>query len=187
MKKWFSSYVAIATLVMMLSSSAFANGVNFRFSPIAAAFGIINTDIDIKLGDSFTLGPSVTLISLSAGGISASANAYGIRANYYLTGTALSTNGFYLGPFVNYTTISVTKTISGDEYKATGTGYVYGAYLGYQWMWSTFNINLGGGYVGSSFGGTIESDEVDGETEEIDTSSASRGGFGLEFTLGFAF
>jgi hypothetical protein len=168
-------------------NTAQANSVNVRINPLAALFGMLNAEIDFKMSDSLTVGPSLSYWSISLGDVSFSAYSLGVRANYYFGGGALDTDGWYLGPYAAFASMTVEEDLLGDNFSASASGFGLGAMIGHQWMWETFNINLGLGFGYYMIDETQTAENDDGVEREVDVPAAAGTSVGLEFTLGWAF
>lgn len=189
-------FVLVALATLMLSTTALADKTqylsdqrktNIRFGPIGLLFGYLNADVDFKVGKEWTLGPSVGYLNwnLSAGSTNYSVTAYslGARANWYWEGTAIN-DGWYLGPSINYVNVKVDS----NEYTATASGIGLTGIVGYNWMWESFNIMLGGGLNVTTIPGEVEVTKKSTNTrEKVSTGRAGGAGLALEFTLGWAF
>ena len=113
--------------------------INVRVNPLGLLLGAISADVDFKISDKFTIGPTMSYYSASILGTKLSGFGIGARGNYYLTGDAM-TDSFILGPQLGMSLFSVS---SGNS-KASSTGFYVGAIGGYQWVWQNgFNVNLG--------------------------------------------
>lgn len=156
---------------------------NLRFGPIGLLFGVINADFDIKMGPTFTIGPSVSYLSWTLAEVNVTAYSFGVRANFYPNIEALSEDGWYIGPSVNYIGAKATKNSLSASVNGINTSIVGG----YQWLWDSFNINLGlgGGYTSIPTKVTVK-DSSGGTSEEVSVR-ASQTSVALEFTMGFAF
>lgn len=114
-------------------------GINVRVNPLGLLLGAISADVDFKIGDKFTIGPSMSYYSASIFNTKLTGAGIGARGNYYVTGDAM-TDSFILGPQLGMSLFSVSSGTS----KATATGFYVGAIGGYQWVWENgFNVNLG--------------------------------------------
>lgn len=185
----------IAIIVLSLSSSAWAQKteyasdarkVNIRVGPLGLLLGYLNADVDFKVGQEWTAGPSIGYLrwNLEAGGVKYSATAFqlGLRTNWYFQGTAIN-DGWYFGPGLTYS----KATVESNEYEATAMGLIASGIVGYNWMWENFNIMLGGGMFLSTIPGEVEvTRKSNGVKEKV---SVGRGPSGItaEFTLGWAF
>lgn len=160
--------------------------MNFRFSPLGLLFGYLNADLDFKVGQEWTLGPSLGYLSwnLDSLGTNYNVTAYqiGARANWYFDGTAIN-DGWYFGPSINFVSVKVDS----NDYSASTTGIGLTGIVGYNWMWESFNIMLGGGLSGATTPGEVEVTRKSTNTKEKVSVGRSSAGLALEFTLGWAF
>lgn len=114
--------------------------------------GAISADVDIRAGQKLTLGPTLSYMSASFLTTKLSGFGIGLRANYYLTGDAMS-DSWILGPSAGLAIFSVDS--AGD--KATSTGVYLGAIVGRQWVFSNgLNINVGLGVNWFSQGSSVK-------------------------------
>lgn len=177
----------IAITAFSLSSASFA-GLGLRFAPISAVVGLVDASLDIPLGSSFRLTPTVIYWNLSLSDSSTSeeftinTNGAGADFTYHFSGNYNS--GLYLGAY--YTSLKL-------EYESTAlneTGEletsIAGGLLGYQWCWTSFYMNLAlKAGTASESKITIKNKTTGAETgEEEDAPSTSSG---LEFKLGWHF
>ena len=158
---------------------------NFRFGPIGLLVGYIGANLDFKLGDSsWTLGPEVSYWDVDIFDVDFEATWLGLRANYYIGRPALTT-GWYIGPFVSYAKV-ITKdndSSRGGEGRGEDKSFRLGALGGYTWIWSSFNMMLGGGLQAST-GDDVRTYYPDGSYKTDDKSAA---GLTAEFTIGWVF
>lgn len=187
--------ILMATMMLAYTSTSFAQKTqyasdsrkaNFRFGPLGLLLGYLNADLDFKIGQEWTLGPSVGYLrwNLNSTGTNYSVTAYqvGARANWYFEGTAIN-DGWYFGPSISYTSVKVDS----NDYEATATGIGFTGIMGYNWMWENFNIMLGGGLAAATTPGEVEVTRKSNNTKEKVSVGRSSAGLALEFTLGWAF
>lgn len=155
-----------------LASAASSNSINIRFAPVNLVVGMVSVEADFGIGDHLTVGPSVTSWNVSLPGTSWSATSYGLRAKWFFDNSFA--DGFYVSPVVYSSNWSMT--VLGSTAKQSTTNY--GAFGGYQWIWESFNQNLGLGYVASS---ETQITAIDGSKKTIPTQ------LNLEYWLGWAF
>lgn len=122
------------------TTSAHAAGdrtMNISVNPLGMAFGAVNANVDFKLSDRFTLGPSVAFTSVSSGGTSATGISLGANANLYLSNKAFQ-DSWILSAGADYASASAGSL--------SASGLSIGSTIGYGWFWdSGFNIGLGAG------------------------------------------
>src|SRR5688500_11365733 len=70
-------------------------GASIWVSPIGMAFGSINATAEFKVGDTFSIGPSVAYSSYSSGSKEATSFGFGASATLYLGHNAFS-DGWFL-------------------------------------------------------------------------------------------
>ncbi len=171
-------------LFLLLTSFASA-AVNFRFSPLAIASGTANLELDFELAKSWSLGPSISYLSHEDNDYDVTGYSIGIRGNYYF-GRDVFTQGWYLGPSLHYASVEVEEnTIFWGTLSGKATGFALGVMAGYQWIWESFNMMLGGGPVYYTIDSvTIESSDGTYEESYEGMDGAS---LALEFTLGWKF
>ncbi len=179
--KRFVSYclIAVATVAIFAGSTFAADrAANVRVNPLGLMTGTLGAEVDIGIGESFTAGPTASLVSVTVGSTSVSAFSFGVRSNFYLGGPRF-TDGWFVGPSVLY----APMTISLGGASGTASAFAVGAVAGYQWVWdSGFNINLAGGaaYYASAADITLE----DGTSVAVPLSGTLPA---FEFSLGWAF
>ncbi|HVJ64811.1 MAG TPA: hypothetical protein VM901_06120 [Bdellovibrionota bacterium] len=182
MKRWKCSALTLTLLAAALTSPRAAaqdDTGNVRINPVGFLIGFLNADLDFKLSETFTLGPSLGLINLSSGDTSLDAFAFGVRANLFLNGTAF-TNSWYFGPSVTFGWAKL-KTNS-DEASTSLTSIK--AIFGYQWVWpSGFNLAVAAGPQYLFLPKQVKNEAGN----EIDTKVARGILPSGEFTVGFVF
>jgi hypothetical protein len=170
------------------SSTTNAKSVNLRMNPLLLLVGYANLDVDIKLSNMVTLGPSIGYLNYTSKDIAGDVKSYaydlGIRANIYPGAEALAEHGWYIGPSLHYI---YAKAELGTK-SAELSGYSFNLVGGYHWIWESFNLMLGAGLSATSFPdkATVK-DSSGGAQQEVTVSSISKTGGMLEATLGFAF
>lgn len=172
--------------LLILSSVTIARAeTNLRLAPVSLLAGMLDVEADFAVSSAWTLGPSFRYLNREIDGFDARAYGIGIRGNYYFNGSVF-TQGWYLGPSLHYVNASVEKdypTYGELEGSASGLGMTVLA--GYQWMWESFNINLGGGFSYFTVG-DIKVKSSDGTINERFSGYDSLQ-LALEFTLGWKF
>ncbi len=165
------------------ASTANPHSVNLRMDPVSLLGGVANVDLDFRLSNTITLGPTLEYLNNSVGTVTYSAYSVGVRMNFYPGGEALAESGWYIGPSLKYVSAkaevgSKTASLSGGALTTVG---------GYHWMWDSFNMMLGGGFVATSFPNKVTvKDSANGSTEEVSVGAVGTGAT-IEFALGFAF
>lgn len=178
-----SSLLALAVFALTIKPASAE--VNLRIDPLNTLIGTANVQLDFGIADTWTLGPSIRYIDRTIDDFETSAYGLGIRANYYFN-RKVFTQGWYLGPSLGYASAKVkTDDGLGGDLEGTGTGVTAAVIAGYQWMWESFNINLGAGPAYTTIGDiTVETDDGNYK-EEFDGLSGVD--IALEFTLGWKF
>jgi len=158
---------------------------NIRTAPVSDLIGIVNLEGDIAVSKRITLGPSYTGFNYKYKEIRFDSDAYGLRANYYLTRNVLE-GGWIASLSGSYGRFKISKDINNVEYSASVSTRFYTALISYQAMWRHFNMTFGLGASYFSLPSTIVG--VGGaDVAEIDTSFASGVVPNAEFTLGWSF
>lgn len=179
-------HIKLLTLVVTLACSINTAQAEFNIktSPLSAAIGISNVELDIKVSEHFTVGPSYSGFNYEHSDVNFGSNAYGVRANYYF-GKALK-GGWLVGMSATYGDFTISQTDSGSEYSTKTSTRVYTALFEYQAMWNHFNMTFGIGASYFSLPGTVTGySGVD--LLEIDTSFLSGLLPNAEFTVGWRF
>jgi hypothetical protein len=156
---------------------------NIRLSPLGLLVGVLTVDGDYGIGQSTTIGPTVSLFNRSYNGATYSGGALGVRANFYL-GHDRFTNSWIVAPYLELLGLKVNEA----PYNAVQlNGSLLGAAIAYQWVWpSGFNLDAGGNVGTYSLGNSFNLN--DGNGNSVTVSSPYTGGFiGLELTIGYAF
>jgi hypothetical protein len=157
--------------------------VNVRLDPIGPLIGQYGVDVDFPISSAWTLGPSLKYLNREDGDFDVSGYSVGVRGNYWFNGEVL-TQGWYFGPLLQYIGVSVEDNSDGSDLEGSANGAGLTAFFGYQWMWESFNINLGAGPALYTVN-DIEVDDGDGNKEEYRGYSGV--GLALEFSLGWKF
>ena len=157
---------------------------NIRVSPLGLLLGQISGTLDFKLRSDLTIGPSLSLFSLTAGDTSISSFAFGGEAVYATNGD-INKDGWIGSGSLSYGSFSMEQTYSSTAYEASVGILSLSALYGYQWMWDKFNIQTGAGFSFYSADGTIELESSSGQTRSISNPVGSGISFGLKFTIGW--
>lgn len=143
---------SFAKMEVASAESSSSSTANFRFAPLSLLIGWLNLDLDFKVSQDWTVGPTVgiwkTAIEDSLfvdNKLNLERNAVGVRAVWSESG-AYNT-GFYFSPIAQFVSAKVygTGKTSGNLITATGSGITLTGIGGYQWFWDSFNIALGAG------------------------------------------
>lgn len=175
------------SLTVSLPAHAAQGDYNFRFSPLLLVLGAMSLDLDIKVNNNWTLGPSLDYWSFTVNSTDPAFSDFslktlgiGARANWFSNGAY--TDGLYVGPSVEFMSISVT---SGSTSASAGL-LVANTFVGYGWFWDSFNMQLGGGLTLPLGSTKVRVDDGAGNTEDV-TASGLTGNFTWEWTLGWTF
>jgi hypothetical protein len=171
-----------AVLTLMLSLPVLAD-VNLRVSPLGFLIGSVGVSLDVPVSQQWTLGPDVGFMAYSDGVHDITGLKLGIRGNYWF-GRDVFTQGWYMGPALNYSRATVKRDDELAKLDGEGTAITASVIFGYQWMWDSFNINLG---IGPSFtsAGTITITDDSGQRSQY--SGLQGTGLTGEFTFGWRF
>jgi len=163
---------------------------NVKTAPISYLIGIRNVEVDVKLFDSWTVGPSYYDFKFTFDNNDYEINGWGLRGNYYF-GEALS-SGVYLAGMATFSEIEihderyVAELDRNVDLKAEASFNVYTALLGYQWHWDYFNISLGAGVGIFTLPSTVVAVDDD-YSYDFDTAFVSGVLPAGEFQMGLAF
>lgn len=176
----------ISSLILILFSvTSFAGStLNIKTAPIYDAVGISNIEIDIKVSEKFTVGPSYSGFNYEHSNTDLDADFFGIRANYYFD-KALS-SGWLIGLSASFGDFTISEIDNGITFSTTTSTRIYSLLLSRQSMWDSFNITYGLGVSYFSLPSTITA--VEGvDLLEINTSFISGIVPNLELTFGWKF
>lgn len=157
--------------------------VNVRVDPLSALIGLFSVDVDIPISQAWTLGPTARFMDRTDGDFDVSAYGFGVRANYWFE-DAVFTQGWYFGPSVQYVSVSVEDNESTTNLKGDATGVALIGIFGYQWMWESFNINLG---IGPAYYSISKITAKDNQGNSDEYKGYNGAGLSLEFSLGWKF
>ncbi len=178
----FSFFFLLLSVISLKTVNA---QTNLRVGVIESLAGVVDVTFDFKFGNAWTFGPNLGYANKEIDTYDVKYISPGLRANYYFNGKAL-TQGWYLGPSVNYIDVEVSSEddVNG-ELTGSATGYYSTLILGYQWMWKSFNINLG---VGPTFY-AVDKVKVENEDSTYDEEFSGFSGTSatFEFTFGWKF
>ncbi|MCB0405150.1 MAG: DUF3575 domain-containing protein [Bdellovibrionales bacterium] len=146
--------LGVARGYAMESEGGGAKGVNIRVNPLGLVLGSLSGDVDFRVSDKVTLGPSIGYLAANFLFAELTGVGIGVRANYYLTGDAMNT-GWYVGPSAGLSIVSVRALGS----QGSQAGMYIGSVIGRQWVWENgLNVNLALGASWYSNGDTIRAD-----------------------------
>lgn len=173
------------TQILFLHS---AHAVGFRFSPIGAIVGLADVSLDLGLGSYLRLTPTLvywdlTLEDDNDNEFTIDILGYGGELTFHPSGNF--SDGFYFGAYT---------TQGSFEYKNEQTNLkgeadikAAGGLIGYQWVWTSFVMNLAF-KAGTNTGDdeiTLKNADTDIETGDTEPLPHSAGG--IEFKLGWFF
>ncbi len=115
--------------------------MNIRVSPLSLIGGMVGADADFKVGERFTIGPTVSTMKASLLFTELTGFSFGARANWYLSENAID-DSWYVGPTIGYSSMTVSQL---GQQGSVGA-FTLGTLVGYQWVLDNgFNVNVGGG------------------------------------------
>jgi hypothetical protein len=88
---------------------------NARLNPFNVFFGRIDANLDVRLSERFSVGPTLGVSFLTVSPTSYVGFAFGLRGNVYLTGNAISSS-FYVGPSLIYDIWTTSGTINAGNF-----------------------------------------------------------------------
>ena len=173
------------------SSSSKEGSVNARISPLGLLIGYFNADVDIKVGDQWTLGPTfsywgfdVTSSGFTGDSMRVESKSIGARANWYKNG--VFKDSLFFSPILQFVSASASGTsrTSGATVSASATVPVLSGLIGYHWFGQTLNMSLG---AGLGFGlGSSKVKATDGTTT-VESDISRSVGLALDFMIGIVF
>ena len=188
-------FIAMFTLLLSLSFSNISeakgrNFINLKVNTFPLLIGANDIELDLLAGN-WSFGANAYLLSFEDGLFGADATLFGGQISYHFRGA--NNDGWMFTGKGQVGTIDVTTTVLDGGLSlvsATGTMDVtiLTAEIGYQWMWSTFNMQLRAGLA--SYGGSEATVKVvDASNNEYNTSNAYSNGTGasITYTFGLAF
>lgn len=176
-------FILISLLGLSHSALAEDNRMwNFRFSPLGALVGLVNAEVDYKIGPQMTVGPSIYLWNLKVTDIEVKSSGLGLQGRYFFD--QVFSDGWYAVGQLGFSSTEASIRSNGVTYtgSASGLGLQLGG--GYHWFWQSFNLNLGGllGLVPAT-----KIDLKDSNGNRYSESYSGRASFGAEFTIGWVF
>lgn len=186
-----SLLLATLTVAPSVAHSA-GNELNVRFAPLSLLVGWLNVDLDVRVNDQWTLGPTIGLWRANiednyfvGDKYQLKRNAVGVRANWSQSGSFQT--GFYVSPIVQFVRAEVSgvSKSTGNDITASASGITITGIAGYQWFWDTFNLSVGGGLI---LGAQSSDVSVQDGPSSYKVASSGRGtGVALDFMLGWTF
>ena len=157
---------------------------NIRLSPLGLILGSISGTADFKLKSDLSVGPSISLWSLTVGSTTISSFNFGVEAVYAMNGD-IEKKGWIGTAYASYGTFSMSETYSSTDYEASVGIFSLGGLYGYQWAWGKVNVQTGAGLSFYSAAGTIDLESSGGQKRSISNPVGSGIGFGLKLTIGY--
>jgi len=178
------------TFTSMQAQAKGNNFINFKVNTFPLLIGANDIEVDLLAGK-WAFGGNAYLLSFEDGLFGAEASLFGGQISYHFRGA--NSDGWMFTGKGQVGTIDVTTTVIDGGFNlinATGSMDVtiLTAEIGYQWMWSTFNMQLRAGM--SSYGGSEATVEVvDASGNTYNTSNAYNNGTSasITYTFGLAF
>ena len=167
-----------------------AKTLNVKFNAFPLLIGATDVEVDLLAGK-WAFGANAYLLSFDDASFGAEATLFGGQISYHFNGA--SNDGWMITGKGQVGTIDVTTTvIDGGLNLVSATGamdvMIISAEIGYQWMWSMFNMQLRAGLA--SYGGSEATIEVvDSNGNKYDETNAYSNGTSasITYTLGLAF
>jgi hypothetical protein len=177
--------VSCAVTIFFTGSASAKSGpaINIRVAPLGLLVDVISTDVNVAVGEDWSLGPQFSSSHLKVSDYTISGTSFGLRGNYFFGGASFA-EGWYLGPFASYSNWQVKDESPGVNKEGSASGVTIGAILGYHWAWENFNIDFGLGGAGTSFGTVKVKDNNTGQEENVNVGFI---GVTYEFMIGWAF
>lgn len=173
----------LAVIITFMALNNAQAETNIRVSPLSVLVGVIDVEVDFKIADAWTLGPQLSLVSRTDGTYDVSGYKVGVRGNYWFNGAALS-QGWYFGPSVSLVSINVKDSSPSSSLEGDATALGLVGIFGYQWMWESFNINLGAGPALISIDDVTITDSSGNKTKYDANGGVN---LAIEFNLGWKF
>lgn len=188
MIKSIAFYLAVLTPALARAESSAT--MNFRVNPIGHVLAGVSLIADFKIDPQWTIGPMVEVAQRT---LSSDKDRYtedfrmrafgaGARANYFHNG--VFTDGFYVGPSLQYAKVNLKTRDFLGEITGDASMVLVSAVAGYGWFWTNFNFMLGAGFTASAVPATITVTDSTGYKESINTRLA---GLAIELALGWTF
>lgn len=152
--------------------------INVRINPLSILLGVIHADMDFRVANRVTFGPALGFASRTSSSVIATGLNLGVRANFYLTGDAIS-DSWYVSSSAGVLFLTSKSGASEARSNALNLGFT----AGYQWVFASgFNVMLGLGAVYYA----IDKKQTATDGSVISVPSYSGTLPRLDFTVGFA-
>jgi len=183
-----------ASASMSFETESSLKHANLRTAPLGLLLGLYGFDLDIGLGERFTLGPTFThfgglstVLLNTVAGLNFNLSMIGVRSNLYLSSRRFE-SGWIFAPEATYIPYSARLLSNGKAFSASSHAWSAGANIGYQWNWrSGFNLMLGAGARVFTTSKTLQLVSADQQVHSEDTPSFTGVLPSLDFSLGYAF
>jgi hypothetical protein len=172
------------------AASSDAN-VNLRLSALGLLVGMLNVDVDFKISNEWTVGPSISFWNYdydttlySGDKLRVETAVLGVRGTWSKNGAFRT--GLYVSPMLKIVAAraSGTSKATGASVSGSARGPILVGVVGYQWWFDNFNVNIGGGLaVGASSAKVEVSDGTTSSTAETSRTA----GLALDGMIGYTF
>ncbi len=185
--------VGIATSAMAQSISGDVNrlqmpeaekNVNLRWQVGAAAIGMGSISAEWRTSDYFSFGPQIAYVNWSAGDVGMTGYSVGLQGTYAFD--RAFRDSWYLSPRIAYSPIRAAAKDKGIEYTGDVAGTTGSLIGGYQWFWTSFNMNLG---VGANVNSVARLNLTDSSGNTLEKVARYYTGVTpvVDFEIGYAF
>jgi hypothetical protein len=160
---------------------------NVRTNLLYDALGYYNLGVDVAISNRLTLGVEGTIFNDEDDDLQLSSKEYGVSANWYINTPSIS-DGWVLGLYLGLIDFEITDTMyaSGTstlaDFTFDGGGAVAQAAVYYHWVWSLFNLSLGGGVRYYAVDSTLTLSSGESVNVPIDGAALH-----IELSVGLAF
>lgn len=164
--------------------------VNLRFAALGLLIGYVNLDLEFKVSDQWSVGPTVSFWRYKGESSLFTNNeytgqrrAFGVRSTWSKNGAYRT--GFYISPMLQIVDAKITGTgaTSLSAVEAKGNGPVVSGVFGYHWFGANWNVSAGAGFIA----GGPENIEVREGTTTENVRSSRTAGITLDFMVGYVF
>lgn len=166
-----------------LATRGSGNNMNFRFSPLGLLVGILNGDLQFKMSNQWTMGPSALVWNLKVPDITLNATGAALSGMYYFD--EVFEDSWYVSPAVGYISLTTKEKENLIDYEGNYTGLHMALGAGYIWHWESFNLSLGANWF-YLLSGNISKKDAAGNPKE-DSSLAGIPSVRFDFMMGFTF
>lgn len=180
-------FVALCSLLTSLPARAEGDHtMHLSVAPIPLLLGAISTNLELKVNERWTVGPSLLYWNSKIFDYHFSASGAGVRAAYSFRNPALQ-DGPYIAGGLSYASAKVTyRSTAYGELSGEGSGFGLTGLAGYHWVLpSGFTFRVGVGLSLSKLN-QIELKDSSGTVRE-DSFRGISGGIANEIDIGWAF